>query len=58
MWRNTSDSYGGAAKILHWLTFVFPFGYARPGLYMTDLPKGLETEAVDVLGRMLPAGEP
>ncbi len=51
MWRNTSDSYGAVAKILHWLTFVFLFGNAWLGLYMNDLPKGPETEAVYALHR-------
>ncbi len=51
MWRNTSDSYGAVAKILHWLTLVFLFGNAWLGLYMNDLPKGPETEAVYALHR-------
>ena len=51
MWRNTSESYGSVAKILHWLTFVFLFGNAWLGLYMNDLPKGPETEAVYALHR-------
>ncbi len=51
MWRNTSDSYGAVAKILHWLTFVFLFANAWLGLYMNDLPKGSETEAVYALHR-------
>lgn len=51
MWRNTPESYGGVAKALHWLTFVFLFGNAWLGLYMNDLPKGPETEAVYALHR-------
>ncbi len=51
MWRNTPQSYGGVAKVLHWLTFVFLFGNAWLGLYMNDLPKGPETEAVYALHR-------
>ncbi len=51
MWRNTSDRYGAVAKILHWLTFVFLFGNAWLGLYMNDLPKGPETDAVYALHR-------
>ncbi len=51
MWRNTPLAYGAVAKILHWLTFVFLFGLAWLGLYMNDLPKGPETEAVYALHR-------
>ncbi len=58
MRRNTSDSYGAVAKIFYLVNFVFPFGNAWLRLYMNDLPKGPGTEAVDVLGRMLPAREP
>ena len=46
MGRNPPEGYGGVAKVVPWLTFVFRFGNAWFGLYMNDLPKGPQTEAV------------
>ena len=40
MLRNTKDSYGLVARLLHWLMAILIIGLIIVGLIMTELPKG------------------
>jgi cytochrome b561 len=47
MLKNTQDSYGLVARILHWLMAILIFGLIAVGLIMSELPKGdLKTQLV------------
>jgi len=42
MLKNTPDSFGAVSKWLHWLTALAVFGMIPLGVYMHELPVGVE----------------
>ncbi len=44
--KNTADSYGWLAKVLHWGMAVMLVSLVAVGLYMSDMPRGDEKSAI------------
>ncbi len=40
--KNTYENYGWLAKLLHWVIAILIIGMLAVGLYMSDLPHGLQ----------------
>ena len=45
-WRNTQTTWGGLAKILHWLVAIGIAALIYYGLLQSDLPRGTEKTAI------------